>query len=100
GHGCGIPWRAGWRPHRTGVLVRQVEGRIALRLGPDQRLQRAADPRLDLQRRRPPAVSRAAAEARAERSRILRLPDADSAARLVQEAGEIRRRHEGLEVPY
>ena len=52
--------RARRRPQRAGVLVRQVEGGVAVRLGPDQRHGRAPDAGLDLSRRRPGDVQRAA----------------------------------------
>ena len=52
--------RARRQPRRAGVLVRQEQGRLAVRLGPDQRLRRAPDAGLDLSRRRPGALQRAA----------------------------------------
>ncbi len=47
---------------RAGVLVRQKQGRVAVRLRPDQRLRCAADAGLDLPRRRPGDVPGTAEE--------------------------------------
>ena len=92
--------RARRLPRRAGVLVRQEQGGVAVRLGPDQRLRRAADAGLDLSRRRPRALQRAAQEDQPRRRRLLRDADADAAAGLVQEADHAGLGAQGPEVPH
>ena len=80
------------RPHGDRLLVRQAQGRVAVRHRPGVRLQRQRGSRLDPQWRRQGAVRGAAdPDHEAQRQELLRHADADPAARLVQEAGHQRR---------
>ena len=87
--------------HGDGLLVRQAQGRVAVRHRPGVRLQRQRGPGLDPQRRRQGALRGAAdADHEGQHQELLRHADADPAARLVQEAGDQRSRHQGPEVPH
>ena len=89
------------RPYRDRLLVRQAQGRLAVRHRPGVRLQRQRGSRLDPQRRRPGAVRRAPdPDHEGQHQELLRHADADPAARLVQEADHQRRRPQGPEVPH
>ena len=106
--GASVPGvrRRQWRPDRRRpygdrVLVRQAQGRLAVRHRPGVRLQRQRGSRLDPLRRRQGAVRRAPdPDHEGQHQELLRHADADPAARLVQEAGDQGRGHEGPEVPH
>ncbi len=79
------------RAYRDRLLVRQAQGRLAVRHRPGVRLQRQRGSRLDPQRRRQGAVRGTPdPDHEAQRQELLRHADADPAARLVQEAGHER----------
>ena len=84
--GRGQRRRARRRPSRHRLLVRQEQGGLPVRHQPGLGLERAPGDGLDPSGRRPGALRRAdPAGAGARHRRLLRLADADPAARLVQE---------------
>ena len=85
----------------TRLLVRQEQGRLAVRHAALDRLGRAQHARLVLLRRRRGALQRAdQRHPEAQPRRLPVLPDADPAARLVQEADQVGRRLQGHEVSH
>ena len=96
----GVEGHARRRPRRARVPLRQADGAGALGLGPGLRHGRQHAAVLAQVRRRQAAPRQALRVDQRQRRVVPLRPDADPAARLVQEAGHQARRLQGAEVPH